>query len=234
MPLLGTTGSVAATAYGFGSFNPVPVLTFGAGTFTTVDNSTITFSSLGIGAANTFRRVIVCCAFRLDVSTNPAYPTVTVGGASTTRISQWISNTTTSSVARVGVALYITTGYFATGTTANIVVTRSGTLITRCFASTYSIVKNGTLVVVDNQAGSANPTNYTSTKTAAQVGVAVAGAGTLSTLTSFSLTGAVTSNYNSGVQESGGLATGVAGTGTITYTSVGTSSTMYALLVVWR
>ena len=67
-----------------------------------------------------------------------------------------------------------------------------------------------------------------------EVGVAVGGAGTLSTLTSFSLTGAVTSNYNSGVQEFGGLVTGVAGTGNITYTSVGTSASMYALLAVWR
>lgn len=234
MPLLGTRGSVAATAYGFGSFDPVPVLSFGAGTFTTVDNSTITFSSLGIGAANTFRRVIVCCAFRLDASTSAAFPTVTVGGAATQFLLGEIQDPNTNFVTRVGLALYITSAYFPTGTTANIVITRSGTSFTRCFASTYSIVKNGTLVVVNSQAGTANPTNYTSTKTSQQVGVAVAGPGTTGTLTSFSITGAAISNYNSGVQELGGLASATAVTGTITYTSVGTSSTMRALLVVWR
>lgn len=234
MPLLSTTGSVAATGYGFGSFNPIPVLTFGAGAFDTVDQTTVTFAGLSIGTANASRRVIVCCAFRLDTSTSPTYPTVTVGGLGTTGVSGSISDTTSSNVVRVGVAVYITNGFIQSGTTANVVVTRAGTTLTRCFVSTYSIVKGAGLLVVDNQAGSANPTNYTSTKTAQQVGVAVAGAGTTGTLTGFSLTGAVTSNYNSGVQELGGLASGIAGTGTITYTSTGTSSTMRALLVVWR
>jgi hypothetical protein len=231
MPLSATVG--AASAASFGAGNTTPRLTFQAGTFTTTDTSSPSFS-MAIGAAVPYRRIIVCLSFRLDTSTNPNFPTVTVAGQSCTRVTGIIQDTTTSNVTRVGSAIYLTDANVTSGTTATVAISRSGTLFTRTFAATYSIVKNNPLVAVNTQAQLANPTTFTSPKQASQVGVAVGGAGTLSTLTSFSLTGAVTSNYNSGVQEFGGLVTGVAGTGNITYTSVGTSASMYALLAVWR
>lgn len=218
-----------------GAVNPVPVLSFHYGAASIVDQSTVTFTAADIGTANESRNVIVCCAYRTDPSTDDSFPTVTVGGAATTRVAGQV-NTTAGTVNRIGVALYITSNYFPTGSTADIVVTRGGTVLTRCLVSAYRIVKNGPLVVVLNQNTSPGSTVFVNNtlQTADRVGIAVLGAETTSALSAFSLSGAVTSDFNSGVQELGGLASGMSSLGFITYSSTGSGSSVRALLVVWR
>lgn len=212
-----------------------PLLTFGQGAFDTSSQLSYTFSNLNIGTANTNRRVIVGIAFRRDATTSPAYPTVTVAGQSCTRIIGEISNTTTSSVLRVGMAVYITDAAVTSGSTANVVVSyASGVTMTRCFTSTYSIVKNGTLVQESALSGASNPT-ITSIKTSNMVGVAVSGSSTTGSITSDpTITGPVSVDYASGVQGTAAyMSATVTGAGAIDFTTNGTGAQSRAAVVLW-
>jgi hypothetical protein len=211
-----------------------PVLTFGEGDFTISDLLSYTFSNLNIGTANTNRRVIVGIAVRRNATISPAYPTVTVAGQSCTRIIGELSSTGTSSAIRVGMAVYITDAAVTSGSTANVVVAySSGPTMTRCFASTYSIVKNGTLVQESALSGSSNPT-ITSTKTSNMVGVAVSGSGTTGTISAPTITGPVSVDYASGIQEAGAyISATVTGAGDIEFDAYGTGATSRAAVVLW-
>jgi len=215
----------------------LPNIAFGAGAYDITDQNSTTFSSIAIGTALPTRKVLVCVGYRVISATYVSPATITVAGQSCSVIAQ--SNSAGGpGTAYIFAAVYITNAAVTSGTTANVVVTvPSGEIMSRCFVSTYSITKNSALSLdqaLATGATGANPSTQTSTLMTGQVGVFVALASTTSGLTSMSLSGSLTSNYNSGVQELGILASGiVTGAGNCTATTVGTGSTARTILATW-
>jgi hypothetical protein len=200
----------------------VPTLTFGAGAFSTNDTSTYTFTSIGIGAASSNRYVVVAVGQR---GVAEASATVTVAGQSCTQLAE------TGTGAKLH--LFITDAPVTTGTTATVVVSCSSGR-TRCFISTYALSGQNDLSYLEASASGTNPCNVTSAKTAQEVGVAVGHAVTTGSLSAMNISGPATSNYNSGVQELGCLlAATVTGSGTVSFSTTGNSSSARAIIAVW-
>jgi hypothetical protein len=213
-----------------------PQIIFGAGAFDLTDQNSTTFSSLAIGPALPTRKVLVCVSDRVGLATYVSPATVTVAGQSCSVIAQ--SNGVGSPTTQYILAgIYITDAEVTSGTTANVVVTvPSGETMSRCYVSTYAITKNSALSL-DQAIGSSaatNPSTQTSTLQTGQAGILLASAATTSGLSSMSLTGPLTSNYSSGVQEFGIHASAVViGAGTCTATTVGTGSIARTVLATW-
>lgn len=112
-----------------------PVLTLIGSTSSTVDQTTYTFSSQSIGSASADRIVAVC----IEASTTQTISIVTIGGTTAT-IAVQVSTSGTDK-GPVGIA-YLAVN---SGTTADIVVTLSGTG-TRCAIQVFTITGSGTVV----------------------------------------------------------------------------------------
>jgi len=221
-------GLRAAARYAF-----LPQIYFGGGaTSTTTQNST-TFTSLAIGPPSPNRRVIVCAYYR-QAFTYTADATCTVAGQSTSSVA--VTGGTANPFLRM--VVYITDAAVTSGTTANVVITvPAGETMSRCFVAAYSITKETALVLgqADASTASGNPSTQTSSITTDQVGLFFGQAGTNGTLTAFSLSGPVTTDYNTGIVANGALATSTitGGTGTCSATPTGTSSVARTILVTW-
>jgi hypothetical protein len=212
----------------------LPQIYFGGGaTSTTTQNST-TFTSLAIGPPSPNRRVIVCAYYR-EAFTYTADATCTVAGQSTSSIA--VTGGTANPFLRM--IAYITDAAVTSGTTANVVITVPvGETMTRCFVAAYSIVKETAIVLdqADASVAASNPSTQTSSITTDKVGLFFGLAGTSGSLSSLSLSGPVTTNYNTGIIGSASAlatATITGGTGTCSATTTGTSSVARTILVTW-
>lgn len=212
-----------------------PTLTFGAGASSATDGLSYTFS-LSIGAADANRRVIVGVVYRRDATTSPAFPTVTVAGQACTRVDGIMNDTSTSNTFRIAAAIYITDAAVTTGTTASVVISyASGSNMTRGMASTYSIVKPTALVQEFSDTASGAPTaTITSTKTVSMVGVAVLSSSVTTSISSTSITGEATVDFDSGTVDTTGAyeSATVTGSGTITFTTSGSGTPTSRAVVV--
>lgn len=211
----------------------VSSLSFNAGTVNTTDGATITLSNLSIGTANANRYIVLAFRYRQG-SGSLEDPTVTVAGVSCSLVAREFTGTAIIS------AIYITDSPIATGTTANVVMT-AGTsrTLTSLFAASYSLITFGSppKLIFSDYRNSANPCVIPSPFTSGQFGIVNGGASTGSGLSSLSMSasGVATQNYYSGVVEFGALISGtLIGSGDITFTTVGTSSSARAVLAIWR
>lgn len=216
-----------------------PLLLFGAGDYITTSSTSHTYTGISIGSENAYRRVIVGLTYRLNTTTDPALPTMTVGGGATTVITSSVNDTSTSSVVRVGVALYITSDFVPSGATANIVVSGGSRTLSRSFISTYALIKDKYSLFTSASTANGSASSSASwgffTVSDEFVSVAIGAAATLNTLTGFSVSGPATTDYSSGIQSNGALiSTTRTGNGTITFTSTGLSSTARISYAVWR
>lgn len=217
-----------------------PLLVFGAGSYNTSSATSHTYTSISIGSENAYRRVVVGLAYRLNATTDPALPTVTVGGVSTTAITSSVSDTSTNSVVRVGCALYVTDDFVPSGATANVVVSGGTRTLTRSFISTYALIKDKYSLLTSGSSANGSASASASWSYFVFIGspdpaISIGAAGTLNTLTGFSVSGPATTDYDSGIQSNGALiSTTNTGSGTTTFTSTGLSSTARISYAVWR
>jgi hypothetical protein len=100
------------------SFRPV-TFTWTANVSTTTGSSSVTFSSVAIGTASSTRLVIVCVGMRGNAGAGRTVSGCTIAGTAATQIVASASNANPTAIYTLVVA---------TGTTASIVVTGSGTL----------------------------------------------------------------------------------------------------------
>lgn len=105
-------------------------------------NSTRTISAMGIGTANSKRYVIAAVYYRND-SQPSTYPTLTIGGVSTTRIAD-----VGSFSANQYAFIVITDSAITSGTTADVVITNNAILCTRYQVFTYAFTPSGSAPVV--------------------------------------------------------------------------------------
>lgn len=213
-----------------GTANKVQLF-FGAGASSSASQNSITFTGVDIGPVSSNRRVVVCVFIRI-AATVTADPVVTVAGQSTSLIA--VSGGTTNPSGRLHV--YITDAAVTSGTTASVVVTAGGgQLSTRLFISTYALIKTGALVLGQSDASTSgtNPSTQTSSLSATQVGIFVASGSTSFDLTSLTLSGPVTTDYNNQISLSIMASGTLTGTGTCTATTVGTGSNARTILVTW-
>lgn len=218
------------------TLKPDPVLQWHQGSFNITTASSYTYS-LNIGTASAYRYVVVGVTYRIGATTNPALPTLTVAGQSTS-IVVFNGNTATSSSIRVVAAIYRTVSPVTTGTSATVILTSNSDPFTRSFVSAYSLTYPGVPDVLETanpgDTGTNPVTLSAATKTTSNVGLVIASGATSSSLTGISASGPITTNYNSGSQSNGALLTGtVTGTGTITITTTGTGSNVRTAMVVW-
>lgn len=100
------------------------------------DSTSYSFS-MGIGTAFPDRYVLACVATRYAGSGIDNYPTVTVGGVSTTRLTGVSENGSGTII----IGMYVTSSKIASGTTATVAVTApSGLTMSRSLVAIYSLV----------------------------------------------------------------------------------------------
>lgn len=214
-----------------------PILAFGSGSIITTTSGSHTHSNISIGSAFSDRRVIIGLVYRFDPTTETASPAVTVAGVSCNLIVRAVREDTASNT-RVGAAIYISSSIISTGITASVVVSSSLSQLTRSFIGAYTIRKASLTLAQTNTSGpttgSINPSIITSAQTANQVGIAVGAFSTTSTLTGYSVSGPVSTNYNTGTISSSSMILGtITGSGDITFNSTGTGSGSRSVLAVW-
>jgi hypothetical protein len=215
----------------------VASLTFNAGGTQFTDGNTQTITGLSIGTANPNRYVVIALRARRNVASEDALPaSVTVAGQSCSLVT-FVDNA--SGTTTIGVTIYITDDPVTTGTTANVVITAPvGEQLTSSIASSYSLITYGTkpkVVYTDFKVSGVNTIN--SPWQYGNFGIVAGAAGTLGSLTNFTMSGSgiVTQNYSSGITESAALITGtLIGQGNITFTTTGTSSFTRLVMAIWR
>jgi hypothetical protein len=117
-------GTPAATAVTF-------AITFGSSQEDATGQSTYTIPSVGVGAADTNRYAVVAVCIRAAAPITT--PTVTIGGAATTKVIDSPNSGTYS-------GLFQTNATFTSGTTATVVVSSFGTTGARAAVQGYSVV----------------------------------------------------------------------------------------------
>lgn len=206
-----------------------PTLAFGAGSTNTANQNDYTFTGLSISSAAANRYVLVFVQVRsTDGGTGV---TCTVGGASTTALSGEALEGGTNN----WLWCFVSDSPVTTGTTATLVISIPGSP-TACRLATYALYTSRPNSVVTQSIGVAGTGVQTlsSALTASEVGVAFGAGTTAGTITAVSISGPVTSDYNSGISESSGvIAATITGAGTITFTVSGTSTTARLLTAIW-
>lgn len=215
--------------------NGPPSITFGSGATNVTTAQTYTFSGMSIGTANPRRFVVVTFLYRI-AATFVADPTVTVAGQSCTLLTA-AGNTGNPHARQV---VYITDSPVTTGTTADVFIDANGTQsLTRAFIASYAVTSSSPLVSTQtDNTGATVPAVVTINSNVTrptQVGIFAAGAGTNGSLTSFTVSGPLSTDYDTGLvsSTSGMISATVTGTGNCTATTTGTNSTNRAILVAW-
>lgn len=206
-----------------------PTLSFGAGAASATDSVSYTFSNHAIGTAAANRYVIVFVQFRS--SDGASGVTCTVGGQNCSALSGAALAGGTNNF----LYIFISDGVIASGSTASVVITGPSQTATACRIATYALYSSRpTPNYYDASTASANPQTISSPLAIGQVGFVAATANTTSGLSSFSVSGPITQDYSSGIIEfSAIIAATLTGSGTVTFTTVGTGSTSRAVLVTW-
>lgn len=108
-------------------------LTFLQGTTSTADTNSYTFSSQNLGTASSDRYIIVGAVAR-KAGASATISSITIGGVSATIVKQQTNTITNTNVSGLAIAAV------PTGTTGNIVVTFSATML-RCAISAYAVTE---------------------------------------------------------------------------------------------
>ena len=213
------------------SYTVPPTLQFGAGATSTTNATSYTFTSHAIGAAATNRYVVVLLVARPGGTDTGV--TVTVGGQSCSAVS---GGPLPGSGLTAYPYIFITDAPVTTGTTASVVVTYPVTG-SACRISTYALytTNNSTPNFYGGAGGVSSTQTINSPLASGEVGITMGFPTTSNALTSVSISGPATQNYNSGIAESSGiLAATLTGSGTVTITAVGSGSLARVILATWR
>ena len=104
-----------------------------------------------------------------------------------------------------------------------------------CRLATYALYTTNptpSFTAADNSR--TNPLSVNSPLSTGQVGIALGSGGTSSSFSSISVSGPVTPNYNSGPAEFSAIVVStITGSGTITYSTVGSGSVASSMLATW-
>jgi stage V sporulation protein SpoVS len=215
--LLGATAVAAPTT-----------LQFGAGATDTSNLTTYTFSSHAIGSAAANRYVVVLVLARAAGTDSGV--TCTVGGQSCSAVG---GGPFATGAITAFPYLFITDAPVTTGTTASVIVTYPTTGAS-CRISTYALYTTNSTPNHTDAVTGANPQTINSPLASGEVGITMGFPTTTSSLTSISVSGPVTQDYNSGIAESSGILTAtLTGSGTVTFSTVGTGSVARAILATW-
>jgi hypothetical protein len=159
-------------------------------------STTFTATALGIGTAAGDRYVVVAVSWRASSGT-PTVSSVTVGGAATTVVVSSGSGTT-------GLALYITSAPFTSGTTADVVLTLSASCTNAGFGA-FALTGLGSASAVETNSGTTDNTAMT-LSAAADVCVSAGASFNATTFTQSGTTEQYDAQSGSSLTHSGGMA----------------------------